>query len=217
VNIRAVTGVLEDAPLPDGAVRSVLRGDATEEIPRLVLSVKSLLANLQSMTSADSSLSASLGNVRGVTERMAGRSGVLGGVLGSEENAKKVLNALDRANTLLESVAGLTAKIAGVTAKVDGSFANADQRIFGAGGVMDETQRAVQQLNTLLGDARDSLKRVDGVLAEVQKIGSNARSATDDLATLRAEVDASLRKVGGLIDEINRKWPFKRDTELKLP
>ncbi len=82
---------------------------------------------------------------------------------------------------------------------------------------MDETQRAVQQLNTLLGDARDSLKRVDGVLAEVQKIGSNARSATDDVATLRAEVDASLRKVGGLIDEINRKWPFKRDTELKLP
>jgi phospholipid/cholesterol/gamma-HCH transport system substrate-binding protein len=30
-------------------------------------------------------------------------------------------------------------------------------------------------------------------------------------------VDASLRKVEHLVNEINRKWPFKRDTELKLP
>ena len=34
---------------------------------------------------------------------------------------------------------------------------------------------------------------------------------------LRAEVDASLRKVTGLIDEINRKWPFSRDSEIRLP
>ena len=32
-----------------------------------------------------------------------------------------------------------------------------------------------------------------------------------------AEVDASLRKVTGLIDEINRKWPFQRDSEIRLP
>jgi phospholipid/cholesterol/gamma-HCH transport system substrate-binding protein len=32
-NIRAYSGMLEDAPLPDGAVRPVLRGDATAEIP----------------------------------------------------------------------------------------------------------------------------------------------------------------------------------------
>ena len=31
------------------------------------------------------------------------------------------------------------------------------------------------------------------------------------------EVEASLRKVSALIDEINRKWPFERDTKVKLP
>jgi hypothetical protein len=41
--------------------------------------------------------------------------------------------------------------------------------------------------------------------------------ATEDLGTLRAEVESNLRKVEGLITEINRKWPFKRDTEIKLP
>ena len=45
----------------------------------------------------------------------------------------------------------------------------------------------------------------------------NARVATADLGTLRAEVEASLRKVESLVTEINRKWPFARDTEIKLP
>jgi phospholipid/cholesterol/gamma-HCH transport system substrate-binding protein len=34
---------------------------------------------------------------------------------------------------------------------------------------------------------------------------------------LRAEVEASLRKVEHLVNEINRKWPFARDPEIKLP
>ena len=35
---------------------------------------------------------------------------------------------------------------------------------------------------------------------------------------LRGEVDASLRKVNRLVDEINRKWPFARSNqEIKLP
>jgi len=43
------------------------------------------------------------------------------------------------------------------------------------------------------------------------------RAASTDLGTLRAEVEASLRKISQLTEEINRKWPFARDTEIKLP
>ena len=50
-------------------------------------------------------------------------------------------------------------------------------------------------------------------MAEAQAVAGNARVANNDLGTLRAEVDASLRKVEQLVNEINRKWPFKRDTE----
>ena len=39
----------------------------------------------------------------------------------------------------------------------------------------------------------------------------------NDLGSLRTEVDTSLRNIDRLIDEVNRKWPFARDTELKLP
>jgi len=34
---------------------------------------------------------------------------------------------------------------------------------------------------------------------------------------LRGEVEANLRKIESLVNEINRKWPFARDTEIKLP
>ena len=46
--------------------------------------------------------------------------------------------------------------------------------------------------------------------------GGNVRGATTDLDALRREVDTTVRKVESLVDEVNRKWPFARDTEIKL-
>ncbi|MDA8108587.1 MAG: MlaD family protein [Betaproteobacteria bacterium] len=209
-HLRAFTGNLSDPPLPDGAVREVLRGDATEQLPLLLVTAKGLLENLERITASDSDLSASLANLRSVTERMKGRYGVLSGALGGEDNAKKLIEALDRTNALLASLSGVSDKLGRTLDKTD-------QRVFGAGGVMDETEKAIVQLNGVLGDARESLKKADAVLAEAQKIGANTSAATEDLGALRAQVEASLRRLSGLIDEINRKWPFKRDTELKLP
>lgn len=198
--IRAFTGVLDDPLLPPDSERTVLRGDTAAEIPRLVATARELLENLQTITAADSSLNTSLANVQTLTGRLNGQYGVLGGALGGDENAKKIVATLDRVNALL---------------------AKADQRVFGQPGgkpgVMDDAQAAIIQLNGVLSDARTSLKKVDAVLAEAQAVGSNARIASNDLGALRAEVDASLRKVTQLVDEINRKWPFARDTELKLP
>jgi phospholipid/cholesterol/gamma-HCH transport system substrate-binding protein len=34
---------------------------------------------------------------------------------------------------------------------------------------------------------------------------------------LRADVESNLRKVESLVNEIQRKWPFARDTEIRLP
>jgi len=33
----------------------------------------------------------------------------------------------------------------------------------------------------------------------------------------RAEIDDAVRKANALVNEINRKWPFARDPEVKLP
>ena len=48
--LKAYSGVLSDPPLPDGAERRVLVGDATAELPRLVSDVRELVANLTRLT-----------------------------------------------------------------------------------------------------------------------------------------------------------------------
>jgi phospholipid/cholesterol/gamma-HCH transport system substrate-binding protein len=174
-HLHVYTGVLTDPPLPDGAVRTALIGDATAEIPQLVNTVRTLVENLQNMTKPDSSLNMSLENLQTVTQNLKGPYGALGVALGSDAHAKKVITTLD------------------------------------------QSQAAMIQVNAILGDVRTSLKSVDAVLAEAQAVGANARVATTDLGALREQVEMNLRKVEHLVDEINRKWPLARDTELKLP
>ena len=206
-NIRAYTGMLDDKPLADGAVRPVLRGDATAEIPQLMASARELLSNLNALSAQDGALGGSLANVQALTERLNGPGGVLGVLMGSEADAKKIVSTLERTNALL--------------ARLDGMAARADRQVFGAEGSKDalvpEVRATVAQLNGLLADTRTSLQKVDAVLVEAQAIGANAREATTDLGALRAEVESNLRKVESLVNEINRKWPFARDTEIKLP
>ena len=202
-NLRAYSGILTDPPLPDGAVRNVLGGDATAEVPRLIASARELMQNLNVITAAGSPLSESLGGVQSLTEKLQGPGGMLGALLGSDLERQKVLLTLDRTNALL--------------ARLDGLAAKTDNQVFGSNGVMPEARATVVELRGLLGDARASIKKVDAVLQEAQAVGANARVATEDLGALRSEVDASLRKVEQLINEVNRKWPFARDTEVKLP
>ncbi len=176
----------------------------------MVASMRTVLENLDQLTDSGSSLQESLRSARTVTERMAGKYGVLGGMLGGEDNARKVIASIDRANALLASLDG-------VSLKLDTVLSKTDQRVFGKGGVMDETQKAVTQASAILDEVRAGLTKVDAILADAQAVSSNAKAATTDLAALRAEVEANLRKVASLIDEINRKWPFERDAKIKLP
>ncbi len=209
-NIRAYTGVLTDPPLEDGAVRTVLRGDTAAEIPKVIASARELLENLNALAARDGPLGASLANVQAMTEKLNGPRGALGVLTGNEADAQKIMAALDRTNSLL-------ARLDGLALKADGMVTKADAQVFGPDGVMRDVKAAIGQVNALLAVSRESLKKMDAVLVEAKAVGANARVATEDLGTLRGEVEANLRKVEGLINEINRKWPFARDTEIKLP
>jgi len=199
--LRAYTGVPTDPPLPDGAERKVLIGDTAAELPRLVASARELLQNLAQLSAADAALATSLANVQAMTERGKGPRGALG-MLGSEADAKQVSAALARANALL--------------ARLDAMAAKADTQVLGPDGLVKQGRATIVQLGGLLADARASLKQVDAVLAEAQAVAANVRVASTDLGALRSEVDATVRKVEQLVEEVNRKWPFARDTELKL-
>ncbi len=205
--IRAYSGVLTDPPLPDNSERTLLRGDTAAEIPKLVALVKDLTQNLANITANESSLSQSLANVQAVTETLKVPGGGMKMLAGDDvklaQLSKQLTTTLERTNTLLLKVDGITAK--------------ADKQVFGDKGLVSDTQTTVQQVTATLTDARASLQKLDAVLLEAQVIASNTKVATTDLDTLRAEVESSLRKVDQLVGEINRKWPFARDVQIKLP
>jgi phospholipid/cholesterol/gamma-HCH transport system substrate-binding protein len=201
--IKAFTGLPTDPPLPDGAERPVLRGDATAELPQVLSAAKDVLNNVATITAAEGELRTTLANLREVSERLKGPRGMLGAAFGNDADAQKLVAALERANSLL--------------ARLDAMSAKADTQVFGPDGVMKETRATVAQLNQLLGETRASLKKVDAVLVEAQGIGANVRGATTDLSRLRADVDANLNRIEGMINELNRKWPFAHETEVKVP
>jgi phospholipid/cholesterol/gamma-HCH transport system substrate-binding protein len=201
-SLKAYSGILSDPLLPDGAERRVLIGDTGAELPRLVAAARELAQNLTALSSSDSALAGTLGNLQSLTERLQGPQGAAGVLLGNEADARRLGEALARTNTLL--------------ARLDGIAARADAQVLGERGVVPEARAMILQLNAMLVDARATLKKVDGVLAEAQAVAGNARAATTDLSVLRGEVDATVRKVERLVDEVNRKWPFASDAQLQL-
>lgn len=195
-HLRVFSALLDDPPLPPGAERPLLRGDVGEQLPQVLANARILIENLAELTRQGSPLANSLANVETVTGRMQGKHGMLGAVLGTDEEAQKLTAALDHLNHLL---------------------AQTDERLFAKGGLADDSQATLTELHGLLTDARNSLKRADAILADVQAISGEARSASTDLGALRAEVEINLRKAGQLIDEINSKWPFSHKTEISPP
>ena len=125
-NIRAYTGVLTDKPLEDGAVRTVLQGDASAEVPKLIAAAKDLLESVSTLVSSQGALGASFGNLQTLTAKINGPGGALTVLLGGQDEAKKFITTLDRTNALL--------------AKVDGLAAKADTQVFGEKGVMPQTR-----------------------------------------------------------------------------
>jgi phospholipid/cholesterol/gamma-HCH transport system substrate-binding protein len=215
--IRAVTARMQDAELPAGSERPLTSKDSAQDLPQVIARANSILQSVEEIVRPDSVFNQTLAHLKSVTERMAGEYGVLAGVTGSPEQARKVLETID-------GVTALIASLKTVTTRAEGVLAKTDERMFGQDGVMDEAKKSIKQMNAVLIEARDSLKKADAVLAtaqtsatEIKGVATNMKDATTDLGALRVEVDDSIRKVNGLIDEINRKWPFARKTEIKLP
>ncbi|MDT3707511.1 MAG: MlaD family protein [Thiobacillus sp.] len=186
-----------DAPaLPDNSTMLLLSSDISKEIPVLVERVKAILANVEHLTRKDGEIHGTLANVQTLTGRMTGEYGMLEGLLGSPEKARAVTDSLDKTRALITKLDAMTAKT--------------DQWLYAQDGV-------AQQVRLMLNDAQASLKKADELMANVVEISADVKEGTQDVAALRAEIDDAVRKANALVNEINKKWPFARDPEVKLP
>lgn len=203
--LRAFTGLPDDPLLPPEAQRTVLRGDVSEEIPRMISEARDVLQNVARLTARNSSLHATLQNVQSVAERMAtGEGGLLAALTGDEADGQRVGELLQQTTALLQ--------------RLDATVARADSELLGSRGLVGDAHASVRQLGALLQDARLVVERVDVILQDVQVMAGNAREASGDLGDLRADVESSLRKLDALVSELSRKWPFApSEKEVLLP
>ncbi len=215
--IKAFTADLAEAPMQNGSKFELIVGDDPTDIAIIKQRIQNLLDNIVDMTKTDAPINQTMAHVETLTSRMAGEYGLLEGIMGSPEKAKEVVAIIEKTNTLMTNVNGISLKL-------DGMLAKADTQVFGDEGVVEQARQSVGQINKMLGEVRDSLKKVDGILASAQKasndvseITGNVKEATTDMGKLRLEIDDSVRKVNHLINEINKKWPFSRDVEIKTP
>jgi phospholipid/cholesterol/gamma-HCH transport system substrate-binding protein len=201
--IRVDSPDLSAPSLPDNATMLLLTSDISKEIPALVERVKAILANVEHLTRKDGEINATLANVKTVTGRMTGEYGVLEGVLGSPEKARAVTDSLDKTRALVT--------------RLDAIAAKTDQWLFADQGIAAQTRESLAQVRLMLNDAQSSLKKADAVMANAVDISANVKDGTQDIAQLRAEIDDAVRKASDLVNEINKKWPFARNPEVKLP
>jgi phospholipid/cholesterol/gamma-HCH transport system substrate-binding protein len=208
--IRVESPDLNAPALPDNATMLLLTSDISKEIPALVERVKAILDNVEYLTRKDGEINATLANVKTVTGRMTGEYGMLESLLGSPEKARAVTDSLDKTRALI-------GKLDSLVLKVDGMAGKADQWLFAPDGVAEQTQASLAQIRLMLNDAQSSLKKADALMTNAVEISADVKEGTQDIATLRGEIDDAVRKANALVNEINKMWPFARDPEVKLP
>lgn len=200
-----------DAPaLPENSTMLLLTSDVTKEIPVLVERVKAILANVEHLTRKDGEINATLANLNTLTARMSGEHGMLEGILGSPEKAQAVTDSLDKTRALMT-------KLDSLALKMDGMAGKADKWLFAPNGLADQADGSMAQIRLMLTDAQSSLKKAEALMTNAVAISADVKGGTQDIAALRAEIDDAVRKANALINEINKKWPFARDPEVKLP
>jgi phospholipid/cholesterol/gamma-HCH transport system substrate-binding protein len=223
--LRVYSGILTDPPLRNGAELQVLRGDALADIPKLVTAVREVLDNALDLTGPQSTLAQTLAHTAKTTGRLQERHGALGVLLGNEADVARVMDTLDKTQTLLTQLNTVAQRTTGVMDRTQALVARADDKLFGDQGLSEEARQVARQSQALVAElqrtvqqTQGSLSKVDDLLADAKVVTGQTKDATADLLALRAEVEGSLRRVQGLINDIQSRWPFApHEAQVQLP
>lgn len=205
--LRAFTGEPDAPELPPDAIRSILLGDVSAEIPRVVADVRAVLHNLWLMTAPESNLNATLAETKTLAERLSGqgaKGGLVAALTGNPADAERAGQILTAVNTLVTRLNRLTAQ--------------ADTQVFGRQGLVAGTRQSVTELNAALQQVRTLLQQSEATMRNLRAVSADVRAATPDLVGMRAQIETDLDRVDAMLAELQQKWPFAaKDQELKLP
>jgi phospholipid/cholesterol/gamma-HCH transport system substrate-binding protein len=199
-----VTDNVKSPPLSAKEIREVVTvNDINETIKKLqplLERINHIAANIERMTGnlADpqGDVNKILRNAEKITENLSSKKSILEMAVGNEESVKSIH-------------AGLK-KIKDITEHVDTILKNTDNSVYGQEGLLP-------LVNTILKDLLVKLEKLNKTVDNVNKISTDAANSTTDLKLLRTEIDAAVKSIGALASELDKKIPFKKEPEIKLP
>jgi phospholipid/cholesterol/gamma-HCH transport system substrate-binding protein len=111
---------------------------------------------------------------------------------------------------ILRNTKNATKQADGILKKVDAMAAKTDEQFYGSQGVLAHIQ-------TILKDLIVKLKKMDPVLDNIYKISADTADTTGDLKLLRQDIDRMVHDINGVVNDIDKIIPLKKETHLKLP
>lgn len=150
-------------------------------------------------------------NVEHITANLTDPQGNVNKILSHSE---KLTGNLAKKDTLLEMTVGSKESVQSVNEsliKIKDILLKTEDQIYGNDGVLPLVRK-------ILKDIIVKLEKIDIALDNVVKISADTADSTKDLKLLRAEIDSTVNSIGKLINEIDKKIPFKKEPEvIKLP
>lgn len=199
-----VTDNVKSPPLSTKEVREVVTvNDINETIKKLqplLERINHIAANIEQMTGnlADpqGDVNKILRSAGKITENLASKKSILEMAVGNEESVASIHSSLR--------------KVKDITEHVDTILKKTDSGVYGQEGLLPN-------VNGILKDLLVKLEKLNKTIDNVNKISTDAADSTMDLKLLRSEIDAAVKSIGDLASELDKKIPFKKEPEIKLP
>jgi phospholipid/cholesterol/gamma-HCH transport system substrate-binding protein len=129
-------------------------------------------------------------NIEQLSSNLANPGGDLSKILGNARNA--------------------TAQIESILKRVDAMALKTDDRIYGRDGVLTN-------ITAILKELVIKLKKLDPVLDNINKISADTSDTTKDMKLLRQDIDNTVNAINGLVNDVDKLIPLKKEPRIKLP
>ena len=184
--------------------------DINETIKRfqpIIDKANQIVANVEQITAniadPNGEVRGILRNAQTITGNFTDKKSALEIAVGDPESIKAIYESIRK-------LKDITAKAEDILKKADSIAGKTDQEIYGPQGLLSE-------VSAILRDLLQKMKKLDVSVVNINKITTETSDAAKDLKVLRSDFDAGIRAIGDLANEIDKKIPFKKEPEIKLP
>jgi phospholipid/cholesterol/gamma-HCH transport system substrate-binding protein len=181
--------------------------EAIKKARPLLEKVDKIAGNIEKLTASladpQSGVHKILANAEKLTANLAQKKSFLEMAVSDQESIESIYAALKQAKDI-------TAQVEAILEKVNKMAEKTDDMVYGEDGTLST-------INKGLKDVLAKLKKLDVTIDNVNKISGEAADSTANMKVLRNEIDDAVNSIGKLSKELEKKIPFKKAPEIKLP